>query len=213
MLNVAVQYRAALDTLCATREHGLRAYELSANEWIITTQLHDVLKDATLFFSHNTPSLAMVIPAMDHIDTTLTNHTRPDSGLTSPISFALRLAKKTLNRYYKLCDLSATYRIAMVLHLGHKLRYFEDARWPSLWVQNARDMVHDEFDTSYVSLASRADNEEEEDTGPGSDSKQPAQSAASRSSRSNVSLASINVVSVPEVSTCANVVVACADVS
>lgn len=56
----------------------------------------------------------MVIPAMDHIDNTLTNYTRPgQTALSDSISSALRLAKKTLNRYYKISDLSATYRIAM----------------------------------------------------------------------------------------------------
>lgn len=70
-------------------------------------------KDATLFFSRDTPSLAMVIPAMDHIDNILTGQTRASSPLQPPVSAALRLAKKTLNRYYKLSDMSATYRIAM----------------------------------------------------------------------------------------------------
>lgn len=72
-----------------------------------------IFKDATLFFSRDTPSLAMVIPAMDHIDATLTDQTRAGNSLQPPVAAALRLAKKTLNRYYKLSDLSATYRIAM----------------------------------------------------------------------------------------------------
>lgn len=72
-----------------------------------------IFKDATLFFSRDMPTLAMVIPAMDHIDETLTNQTRASSPLQPPIAAALRLAKKTLNCYYKLSDLSATYRIAM----------------------------------------------------------------------------------------------------
>ena len=72
-----------------------------------------IFKDATLFFSRDTPNLAMVIPAMDHIDMYLTNCTRAGNNLSPSISSALRLAKKTLNRYYKLSDMSATYRIAM----------------------------------------------------------------------------------------------------
>lgn len=44
MLNVAIDYREALDALCATREHGLRAYELTSEEWAIATELRDVLK-------------------------------------------------------------------------------------------------------------------------------------------------------------------------
>ncbi|KAI0363453.1 hypothetical protein BV20DRAFT_958248 [Pilatotrama ljubarskyi] len=155
MLDVAVQYRSPLDTLCAAREYGLRAYELTADEWTIARELRDVLKifkDATLFFSCDTPNLAMVIPAMDHIDNTLMDYTRPGSTLAPPISAALRLAKKTLNKYYKLSDLSATYRIAMVLHPGHKLEYFKKARWPTHWVKTARDMVHEEYGSSYCDM-------------------------------------------------------------
>ncbi len=55
----------------------------------------------------------MVIPAMDHIDTALTNHIRDDGVLDPAIRAALRMSKKTLNRYYKISDMSATYRIAM----------------------------------------------------------------------------------------------------
>ena len=49
---------------------------------------------------------------MDYIDTTLTNQVR-DESLDEAIRQAIGLAKKSLNRYYKLSDLSATYRIAM----------------------------------------------------------------------------------------------------
>ena len=33
-----------------------------------------ILKDTTLYFSHGTPNLAMVIPAMDYIDEKFTNY-------------------------------------------------------------------------------------------------------------------------------------------
>ena len=96
MLIFAVEYQDALNTLCGDRELKLRAYEMSTAEWMIATQLCDILKvcplikilytrstlfyqvfkDATLFFSRGTPSLAMVIPAMDHIDQKLVNGAR-----------------------------------------------------------------------------------------------------------------------------------------
>ncbi|KAI9056833.1 hypothetical protein FKP32DRAFT_1554661, partial [Trametes sanguinea] len=145
MLRMALDYKTALDTLCSRREHGLRAFELTSEEWGIAQELCETLKDATLFFSRDTPNLAMarVIPAMDHIDTYLTNCTR------APISSSLRTAKKTLNRYYKLSDMSATYRIAMVMHPSHKMNYFERAGWPSAWLKTARELVREEFDTEY----------------------------------------------------------------
>ncbi|EIW58949.1 uncharacterized protein TRAVEDRAFT_123695, partial [Trametes versicolor FP-101664 SS1] len=149
MLDIAVRYRDTLDSLCSKQERGLRAFELSAEEWTIAEELRDVLKDATLFFSRDTPNLAMVIPAMDHIDTMLTNHCRDDGTLDPAIRSALRLSKKTLNRYYKISDMSTTYRIAMVLHPGHKLKYFEQAGWPSGWRKTAEQIVRKEYDTSY----------------------------------------------------------------
>lgn len=49
MLNVAVQYRAAVDTVCAARAHGLRAFELSSDDWAIATELRDVLRVSSSF--------------------------------------------------------------------------------------------------------------------------------------------------------------------
>ncbi len=39
-----IQYREAMEMICADRGLGLRAYELSTREWDILTQLRDVLK-------------------------------------------------------------------------------------------------------------------------------------------------------------------------
>jgi len=44
MLNFAVEYQKALDTISADREMDLRKFELTEIEWKITTQLRDVLK-------------------------------------------------------------------------------------------------------------------------------------------------------------------------
>jgi hypothetical protein len=44
MLNFAVEYRKPLDTLSGQRGNGLRGFELTQEEWEITTQLRDVLK-------------------------------------------------------------------------------------------------------------------------------------------------------------------------
>jgi hypothetical protein len=71
-----------------------------------------VFKDATLFFSRATPSLATVIPAMDHIDETLTTQSR-DHKIEPAIRVALNIAKRVLNQYYDKSDSSNVYRIAM----------------------------------------------------------------------------------------------------
>lgn len=135
MLDFAIQYRHAVDVMTDKRKLGLGAYELSDDEWTLVEQLRDVLKachtscdpllihntyivfqilkHATLFFSRGTPNLAMVIPAMDHIDTVFTNGIINTRTLNPAIRAALGVAKRTLNKYYSLTDSSETYRIAM----------------------------------------------------------------------------------------------------
>ena len=71
MLNFAIKYRPAIDTMTATQDFDLRKYELVPSDWGIARELRDVLevylfhslddhaclllcqifKDATLFFS------------------------------------------------------------------------------------------------------------------------------------------------------------------
>jgi len=80
-----------------------------------------ILKDGTEYFSRGSPNLATVIPTMDHIDTTFTNAIQPTSVAHPAICYALRLAKKTLNKYYSLTDEAEVYRIAM-------------SKSPSLWL-------------------------------------------------------------------------------
>jgi hypothetical protein len=47
MLEFALKYRAAIDKLSGTREMGLRQFELSKEEWVITEQLRDALQVST----------------------------------------------------------------------------------------------------------------------------------------------------------------------
>ncbi|KIM63481.1 hypothetical protein SCLCIDRAFT_117161, partial [Scleroderma citrinum Foug A] len=109
LLEYALMHRKAVDLLTQRRELGLRKFELCDNEWVI------VLKDATLFFSHSTPNLATVIPAMDHIDQELTTYLRDQHYLLS-IRSGVTLAKRTFNCYYGRTDTSEVYRIAMGEH-------------------------------------------------------------------------------------------------
>lgn len=136
MLDFAVKYRSAIDKITGDKTANLRKYELDDDEWMIAIQLrntlkvtvmshfgsffpfllffgrHQIFKDATLFFSRSTPCLATVIPAMDHIDETLTNHSL-DLNYEPSIRAALGISKKTLNKYYNATDQSEVYRIAM----------------------------------------------------------------------------------------------------
>ncbi|KAG2740682.1 hypothetical protein P692DRAFT_201727755 [Suillus brevipes Sb2] len=167
MLEFALQYRKAIDTMTDKRRLGLGPFELKENEWGLVAQLRDVLKilkHATLYFSRGSPTLAMVIPAMDHIDSVFTAGIINHQTLNPSIRAALKLAKRTLNRYYSLTDKSETYRIAMVLHPQHKLEYFKAAGWEDEWVTTAHNIVHTEYERSYASRSCPAPGPGEEVT-------------------------------------------------
>ncbi|KAG1862957.1 hypothetical protein C8R48DRAFT_603268 [Suillus tomentosus] len=115
MLDYAVVHREAIDTVTQRRDLGLCKFELVDSDWEIVSQLQDVLKilkDAILFFSRGMPNLAKVIPAMDLIDEQLTTYSH-NQKYSPSICVAVRLAKRTLNRYYQLTDKSEVYQIAM----------------------------------------------------------------------------------------------------
>ena len=134
MGNFILEYQAPIDSITDKRKLGLTAYALNDHEWELLHQLWDVLKvhalfdgdvtlrdtlqilkDATLFYSHTMPNLVMVLPTIDYIDETFTNNMLQKQTVDPAIRAAIKLAKKTLNRYYRLTDLSVLYRIAMGL--------------------------------------------------------------------------------------------------
>jgi len=39
--------------------------------------------------------------------------------------------------------------MCLVLHPCHKLNYFKNAKWEDDWIEDARQLVRDEFDLSY----------------------------------------------------------------
>jgi hypothetical protein len=59
-----------------------------------------IFKDTTMFFSHDTPNLATVIPAMDLINNTLTTASELSSKHLLAICATLTLGKWTLDKYY-----------------------------------------------------------------------------------------------------------------
>ncbi|KAI0693254.1 hypothetical protein C8T65DRAFT_549926, partial [Cerioporus squamosus] len=121
----------------------LREYELSAHEWTLLKQLRNILK----FFSHGTPNLTKVIPAMDYVDKVLTTCQVDDKEkeYDHAIRVACGLAKKILNKYYAFTDMSPAYRIAILLHPALKTAYFKQMRWPEVWQRVARDLLVNTF--------------------------------------------------------------------
>ena len=55
----------------------------------------------------------MVIPAMDYVDEVFTTGMLDHTHFDPAICATIRLAKKTLNKYYSLTDSSKVYCIAM----------------------------------------------------------------------------------------------------
>ncbi|PIL36561.1 hypothetical protein GSI_00250 [Ganoderma sinense ZZ0214-1] len=168
MLDGALKARVVVDKMTGEKAHGLRAYELSEDEWEIARQLRHVLKvfkDATLFFSRGTPNLATVIPAMDHIDQVLTTASLNEDEYDDAIRVACGLAKTTLNAYYSLTDASSAYRIAMILHPRHKTEYFHKLRWSESWRRTAIKLVTDEYRSSYENRVPKDNASSAKDTG------------------------------------------------
>ncbi|KAF8548183.1 hypothetical protein OG21DRAFT_1423539 [Imleria badia] len=151
MLAYALKHRQAVDSVTQDCVLGLRSFELDNKEWNLLEQLHNVLKDATLYFLCGTPNLAAVIPAMDLMDEKLTTFSL-NCKYSPTIRAAISLAKRTLNRYYQLTDSSEVYRIAMVLHPRRKLNYFKNAKWEESWINTAKQLVKDAFEHSYLTM-------------------------------------------------------------
>jgi hypothetical protein len=132
MLEFALQYQKAINTMTDKQILGLGPFELKENEWGLVAQLHDVLKVSHM--SHCLCHLLMQVIIvtrflnmphytfrMDHQLlpwlfwqwTTFTAGIINHQTLNPSIHAALKLAKWTLNRYYLLTDKSETYRITM----------------------------------------------------------------------------------------------------
>ncbi|SJL08910.1 uncharacterized protein ARMOST_12284 [Armillaria ostoyae] len=177
ILNVALAYKAAIKEITGDENNGISEYSLTRSEWQILKELCDVLKawwsvlkDATLYFSCSTPNLAMVIPAMDHIDKVFATSSLAKESFTPAIRASLFVAKQTLNRYYSKTDASELYQIAMILHPRYKLDYFAEVQWQPLWIDNAWKLVQDIYNMWYKHLPERLnpEAEDEDDTDKGS---------------------------------------------
>ncbi|RPD78153.1 hypothetical protein L226DRAFT_567834 [Lentinus tigrinus ALCF2SS1-7] len=113
MITATLNYHKVVKKICAEQKYRLHKFKPSQQEWVIAKQLGSILKvfkDATLFFSHSTPNLAKVIPAIDHIDQLLTTtEVSQGSDYDSAIQVVCGLGKKTLNKFYFLTDTSINY--------------------------------------------------------------------------------------------------------
>ena len=91
--------------------------------------------------------MAAVIPAMDKLSSSL--NLRMKKKYHPAILAAMKLARTKMDRYYSLTDASTIYRIAMVLYLRMKLKYFRQHKWLDEWIEQAENMVREEYIGSY----------------------------------------------------------------
>ncbi|KDQ49173.1 hypothetical protein JAAARDRAFT_143779, partial [Jaapia argillacea MUCL 33604] len=161
-----------IDTITGNKVLKLRKFELDADDWKIVEDLVHILVVSsllhtlpTLFYSQDTVcTIANVIPSMDKIDEVL--HPQSISQQYYPaIQAVMRLGKATMNRYYSKTDSSNVYRIAMVLHPGLKLEYFQQNDWEDEWVEDAEHLTWDEYKAQYK------DHTDETVDGDGPDSR------------------------------------------
>ncbi|KAJ3833151.1 hypothetical protein F5878DRAFT_547058, partial [Lentinula raphanica] len=113
--DVATRWNSTFDMMAAFLEmkdivsefldrssHKLSEFILDDNEWEAIAGLVSVLKilkDATTFFSTDSPSVAAVIPAMDAIDEAFASGIVQRETLSAPVRHALSIGKRTLNKY------------------------------------------------------------------------------------------------------------------
>ncbi|KAJ7744955.1 hypothetical protein DFH07DRAFT_749142 [Mycena maculata] len=155
MINTALTYRRALHEITLDSDYGLTSQYLFADEWAILSDLRDILlafKDATLYFSRDSATIATVIPAMDKLDSMLATaiimkHDGEQKTFTPAVKIALVYAKKTLNRYYAKAYYNRVQRICLILHPRYKTGYLRDNDWDEEDIESAKQDVRDVYES------------------------------------------------------------------
>ncbi|KAJ3965890.1 hypothetical protein EV361DRAFT_809966, partial [Lentinula raphanica] len=125
MLAAFIRLKEPITEFLNRSSNGLAEYALDNEEWEAIEGLVSVLKDATLFFSSSSPSVASIIPAMDIIDHSFASGIVNHQTLSAPVRHTLLIGKRTLNKYYQLTDDSYIYRMAISTFLLHFLLLYD----------------------------------------------------------------------------------------
>ncbi|KAL4079816.1 hypothetical protein J3A83DRAFT_4085786, partial [Scleroderma citrinum] len=92
-------------------------------------------ESATMFFSHDTTSIAAVIPAMDKLDDHLKCIQSAQKWFHPSILTAMKLAYKKMDKYWKRTDKLDVYRISMGFTPSRpELEYFHAHNWDEEWI-------------------------------------------------------------------------------
>jgi hAT family C-terminal dimerisation region len=81
----------------------------------------------------------------------------------------MKLVHKKMDHYYSLTNSSNVYRIAMVLHPGMKLEYFCNQKWEEEWIEEAENLVREEYISTYERTTNDADVTPVEDSDANND--------------------------------------------
>ncbi|KAE9398941.1 hypothetical protein BT96DRAFT_780970, partial [Gymnopus androsaceus JB14] len=111
MLAAFIEMKEYVDIFLDSSSNGLTQYLLTDTEWKAVEDLS--LKDATKFFSSNSPNISAVIPAMDQLDKNFAVGILDNHILSAPLQHAVSIGKWTINKYYELSDSSDIYQIYM----------------------------------------------------------------------------------------------------
>ncbi|KAE9394220.1 hypothetical protein BT96DRAFT_771873, partial [Gymnopus androsaceus JB14] len=113
MLTAFLEMKEIVHKFLDSSSNALTNYMLMESEWDAVKDLVHVLKDATEFFSSNSPNISAVIPAMDKLDENFAIGILDDQVLSVPLQHAVSIGEKTMNKYYELSDSSDIYRVSM----------------------------------------------------------------------------------------------------
>ncbi|KAJ3520365.1 hypothetical protein NM688_g9172 [Phlebia brevispora] len=157
-ITCALWLRPALKRLFAMPKHDkaganeLRRFKLSAEEWVILTQLHPILKaflhSTERVSKANTPLLHEVIPLIDVLTGRL-EKVIDDPSLHKAVRHAAARSLHILNKYYLKTDESIMYRCAMILHPSYKLNYFRSHQWPATWIDTSIEILREQWEAHY----------------------------------------------------------------
>lgn len=151
MLARALKLIEAIQIYCFKNRDLLQDDTLSPSEWEDLKKLIYFLQafsDATQASEGRYATVDLILPIMDFLLETLEDgkvaHT--SDKFMGPCCNA---GWAKLEKYYSLTNRSAAYTAAIVCCPQYKWQYFTDVAWPQEWVDNARIIVRDMWESEY----------------------------------------------------------------
>ncbi|KAF8574541.1 hypothetical protein K439DRAFT_1372140, partial [Ramaria rubella] len=130
----------------------LKRFSLLDKEWELLHQLWPLLDhflQATKRMSTSKiPQIFKVIPVIDLLTATLDQYASDKKFFPAVHSVAAK-GHEILNKYYSLTNDSIVYQIAMILHPHYKTLYFQQQKWPDLWIDTTVKLLCEQWEKHY----------------------------------------------------------------